>query len=368
MKRALAVFITLSLNIFLISPTYANPIPGKSCYKEGAKEFYKGLTYTCLKYGDKLLWNKGIKLRINTTSVEVNDTKPPKELIANQKILESFIAKYKTQKIETKYSIEFEPVLSGTKYQKDFSDSLQVGLKILDSLPFRSRHPLSIFIGWNSKWLDEKAAILSPGCSVGTCPGQTKDCKTVVCGDIPTYLFINAKSDLPLNFTEYPSDYWEIGVRGAIPHELGHIALYRSYENLNSNKWGATPQWLKEGWSEYVKVIAYAIYKNISFTKAHVAYVQNGACTQYPIKTFNKLGGSDSKYRGCDRSAGLLATEYLFANIKDYAAIFRVGTKSTNRNSIDLYEVTGIPFDKFAVGADNYIKKAGLPQKWWETT
>lgn len=38
----------------------ATPITGKTCPKLGAKQVYKGKTFTCIKSGKKLVWNKGV--------------------------------------------------------------------------------------------------------------------------------------------------------------------------------------------------------------------------------------------------------------------------------------------------------------------
>lgn len=44
----------------VVSVSAAMPVAGKSCPKLGAKQVYKGKTFTCIKSGKKLMWNKGV--------------------------------------------------------------------------------------------------------------------------------------------------------------------------------------------------------------------------------------------------------------------------------------------------------------------
>jgi hypothetical protein len=60
-KRVLAFLSILSL--FLSSPLIpvnAAAKAGAKCIKAGNTEVVKGKTYTCVKSGNKLVWNKGV--------------------------------------------------------------------------------------------------------------------------------------------------------------------------------------------------------------------------------------------------------------------------------------------------------------------
>ncbi len=63
MKRALALLVALSfMGTFLTVPAIAAVKAGASCPKVGKTSVASGKTFTCVKSGKKLLWNKGIAL------------------------------------------------------------------------------------------------------------------------------------------------------------------------------------------------------------------------------------------------------------------------------------------------------------------
>ncbi len=54
----------LSLIIAVGSSSWASAVvkAGQSCTKAGISSTYKGVKYTCIKSGKKLVWNKGVKV------------------------------------------------------------------------------------------------------------------------------------------------------------------------------------------------------------------------------------------------------------------------------------------------------------------
>lgn len=63
MKRLLvAILMAATLAISALPNAYAAVTPGSKCSKAGIKQDYKGKTYTCIKSGNKLVWDKGIKV------------------------------------------------------------------------------------------------------------------------------------------------------------------------------------------------------------------------------------------------------------------------------------------------------------------
>jgi hypothetical protein len=64
MKRSLvAILMAATLAISVLPNAYAALTPGSKCSKAGIKQDYKGKTYTCLKSGNKLVWDKGFKAK-----------------------------------------------------------------------------------------------------------------------------------------------------------------------------------------------------------------------------------------------------------------------------------------------------------------
>lgn len=55
-----SICLSLLFAFSLMTEASAAVSPGTSCSKAGAKQVYKNKTYTCIKSGNKLIWNKGI--------------------------------------------------------------------------------------------------------------------------------------------------------------------------------------------------------------------------------------------------------------------------------------------------------------------
>ena len=65
MRRKLAALISLSLILWTLPATIAaaaNPKAGAKCSKAKQVKIYKGMSYTCIKSGKKLVWNKGVEV------------------------------------------------------------------------------------------------------------------------------------------------------------------------------------------------------------------------------------------------------------------------------------------------------------------
>ncbi|MBU3692620.1 MAG: hypothetical protein FGM47_03770, partial [Candidatus Nanopelagicaceae bacterium] len=60
MKFGRVIAAALSLALLASTPVFSAVKPGASCKKVGQKTVSKGKTYTCIKSGKKLIWNKGV--------------------------------------------------------------------------------------------------------------------------------------------------------------------------------------------------------------------------------------------------------------------------------------------------------------------
>ncbi|NBP22945.1 MAG: hypothetical protein EBV39_06045, partial [Actinobacteria bacterium] len=80
MRRKLAALISLSLTIWILPATTAvaaNPKAGAQCSKANQVKIYKGMSYTCIKSGKKLVWSKGKKVTSAKTSSTTSATPTP---------------------------------------------------------------------------------------------------------------------------------------------------------------------------------------------------------------------------------------------------------------------------------------------------
>ena len=61
-RYAVTILLALSLSVSTLPMANAAVTAGSKCSKAGVKQDYKGKTYTCIKTGNKLVWDKGIKV------------------------------------------------------------------------------------------------------------------------------------------------------------------------------------------------------------------------------------------------------------------------------------------------------------------
>ena len=63
MRKFGALTIALSMVLFLATPANAAVKPGTKCTKQGQTSTSAGIKYTCVKSGNKLVWNKGVPVK-----------------------------------------------------------------------------------------------------------------------------------------------------------------------------------------------------------------------------------------------------------------------------------------------------------------
>lgn len=77
MRKYIATFLTVVFLVSLGLPANAFVKPGTSCKKLGQTSIYSGKKYTCIKSGNKLVWDKG-KLPNQTNAKVTRETYAPK--------------------------------------------------------------------------------------------------------------------------------------------------------------------------------------------------------------------------------------------------------------------------------------------------
>ena len=84
-NKFLIFFLSLIVALTLSIEASAAITPGAKCSKVGVKQVYKGKTYTCVKSGKKMVWNKGLVVLKPTPTITatpkpkstLNSTPPP---------------------------------------------------------------------------------------------------------------------------------------------------------------------------------------------------------------------------------------------------------------------------------------------------
>ena len=70
MRKLIAGLILLSLALIPVSPAFAAAKAGAKCVKIGSRETVKGVQFTCIKSGTKIIWDNGKKT--TTTKENIN--------------------------------------------------------------------------------------------------------------------------------------------------------------------------------------------------------------------------------------------------------------------------------------------------------
>jgi hypothetical protein len=73
-----ALLVALAVSLFPVSAESAQKItPGSNCKVANQKIVYQGKTYTCIKSGKKLIWNKGVAVKKTTATATATATATP---------------------------------------------------------------------------------------------------------------------------------------------------------------------------------------------------------------------------------------------------------------------------------------------------
>ena len=80
MKKPISLFVTLTFTFAAffhpVASAAKTPKTGAPCTKLKATQIYKGKKYTCIKSGKKLVWNKGVVVKVTPTPSQTASATP----------------------------------------------------------------------------------------------------------------------------------------------------------------------------------------------------------------------------------------------------------------------------------------------------
>ncbi len=80
MKKPISLFVTLTFTFAAffhpVASAAKTPKPGATCTKLKGTQIYKGKKYTCIKSGKKLVWNKGVVVKVTPTPSQTASATP----------------------------------------------------------------------------------------------------------------------------------------------------------------------------------------------------------------------------------------------------------------------------------------------------
>ena len=364
MNKRLIAFLSV-LSLFLsspISPANAAAKAGAKCTKSGNIEVVKGKTFTCIKSGKKLVWNKGTASKGSDSNTDIFSLSllNMKKSMIPQPIKQPFKYHYSPNAIESyKTIVEKELELSMSYFASVYKETKQFNVF------YGTEKDLDWIIeAWKVYDLDKNGYTANDyrGRIERSKKGSSDPNNSLVIGSVPS-------QDGQSHFSILRHSLRPNNTPAFIAHEAIHIVQ----QNLTQSKTDRMPCWLREGSAELFSLfIVSEIYGADSARKTKEQSVMNGyqfASYEVEIRKFNKaewfdhIKGLEGNFRDvCDVSkflsygTGLLLSEALmaesgFAKMMDFWRAFsldkdwRDSFKSIYGVDVDVwYKTKGIPY------------------------
>ena len=386
MKR-LAGFLILVLSLSSFSAqASSNPKPGAKCASQGVTKVYKGKTYTCVKTGKKLIWNKGTAVKA-APKVPSPSPSPTASTVSK----EIFLPWSQQFLIETVSENAFKSFLdwsrdqaqSPKKHQLITQESLR-DYKVLEDLRKMDELTSGIFsqyfksksvtvLGSDEQWLVSQ--ILSSGGNLRNSQGRCNERydNYAICMNRDSHFGIVILEDCSIS--NHPNN---CGV-SLLPHEYFHLVQLNLANNVEGAHWNygddyakyTFPHWLVEGSANFVAAAITSIRLNgrysdfrarslSSFPRApHMA----NALIDYEIRTPNQ-GWDDGLY---SYNIGHIATEYIVASIgfKKFLQIWE-DFATTKNFYISFEKIAGISVSTFYSNFEGARQSLRIPPVTWK--
>ena len=323
-KRLIAFLSVLSLSL-LLTPVNAAVKVGGACTKAGITSVASNKTYTCIKSGKKLVWNKGVN---NPT---VDSVVTPK--------IEPFVAWSTKFEINSliKSAIDSTNSYAGiVRSDNSYEIAIQNSVRepdrkwITGMLDYSNgffskieREKLKIFLGNSHEW--SKGSVKNAGVSFGDpngaypCSNGTQDAYCAGYKNLILLIFLN------------PLQTWDIGRRSTPAHELFHTIQFSllgyNIHGIGPDHPQRVPMWFVEGSANYfgyymVEKLGFDTYKN--GRNKQVRYNSE-------YRDIKPLSSYDN-YETNPYGIGQAATEYIIASVgfESLLNIFKfTGTEGT---------------------------------------
>jgi hypothetical protein len=327
MKLRVFVFVAL-LPLVLVAPVSNAAVKaGSACTKQGVKQISGGKSFTCIKQGKKLVWNKGVVLAkatvpnaatpspaasvaalpSPTATVSKISFTPWATSFATDDMVAAALAKTSeflgNVKPSSSYTLTVDPLVTASDREwitkmldytnGAFSDVLQGRVKI--------------FLGTNHDW--SASTLRSAGTWVGD-PGSPYPCSNGVndayCAENDIALLIY--SDIYKPNSNYR---WDVGRRSTPAHELFHnVQFALGGRNVGPNDPTHIPRWLMEGSAAF---FGQYIVEKLDLDKYSVG--RNRQITESPsYRTVMPLVQYDN-FNSDPYGIGQAASEYLIASV-----------------------------------------------------
>jgi hypothetical protein len=382
--RPIAVLISL---VLVVPNSYAAVKAGSSCSKAGIKSVSTGKTYTCVKSGKKLVWNKGVAITVakpapTASAAPVKPTTPVKQAApitpwsstaTADEISEAAQANFrswaaKNMQPTTKHKLILQDGVPSSR-AANFSAADKLGSQIFGE--YLTEGSVTV-IGSDEKWVVQR--LKENGGNYNGCAYSAGNPGLDYCLDGGGTQGYVVKSDVAFQPQNLGSDGSSL-----LAHEYFHIVQYQMADRIkkqtikdgNAASKNLFPAWLIEGSANFVGFSVAAMAMGSTYGESRQAMfryappepsMNRNALEDYEIR--NGPGNNSPTY---PYIAGQLASEFIVASVgfEKFLQIF-TSFKQTNDFDKSFKLAIGISKEDFYEKFEKARINLGLQEVSWK--
>ena len=377
------ILITLALTLIPTSAISAQKITsGSTCKVLNQKVVYQNKTYTCIKSGKKLVWNKGVAVKKPTPTATPSPTSEKTPTIDNSFV--PWSTEFANENVSERAFKSFldwskEQALSPRKHQVIVQDTLK-DFKLVEDLQKIDKFTSGLFsqyfktksvtvFGSDEQWVISQ--IFASGGNLGS-QGRCNERLDflLMCMNRDRHFGMVVLNDCLLS--KCPPNFPYI-----LPHEYFHLVQLNLADNVEGQHWNygseeaknSFPHWLVEGSANFIASAIASIYLDGKYSEFRRPSISNrtewrNALVDYEVVTPDQ--GWD-EIRTYSYNIGHIATEYIVASIgfkkfleiwKDYAV--------TKNFYLSFERITGISTTTFYSKFESARQSLRIPPVTWK--
>ena len=344
------ISIVIILTTLSLAPTHAAVQAGSACKKAGITTTASGKTFTCIKSGKRLVWDKGAIIKkfpsppIQPSNSVNTNTKRYSQALIIQKFIDD------AQKIDTSTQLNPRWIYEGEtneNIKKPTEEGLNKAIKFYFQLGFTT-DGFMVFVTKSEPWLREQ--MVENRCTLNTYLDALGWYAPFSCQDGGSYIVARHWSSVSLTG----------GLKGlAFQHVLAHEYFHMIQQTYSGRYGNVAPIWFWEGGAHFYSVVAYSTWNSDKNYEDWLDYLLKvwrddtyEQCKQVRLQEIPNTGTWES--RRCGYSKGAKAVEYFVSKYgsdkykqiltllssNDFNSAFE---KATNQKLSDFY----IEVDKF---------------------
>jgi len=380
---ARGLLISLAVALIPVAAVSAQKItPGSTCKVLNQKVVYQNKTYTCIKSGKKLVWNKGVAVKKPTPTATPSPTSEKTPTIDNSFV--PWSTEFANENVSERAFKSFldwskEQALSPRKHQVIVQDTLK-DFKLVEDLQKIDKFTSGLFsqyfktksvtvFGSDEQWVISQ--IFASGGNLGS-QGRCNERLDflLMCMNRDRHFGMVVLNDCLLS--KCPPNFPYI-----LPHEYFHLVQLNLADNVEGQHWNygseeaknSFPHWLVEGSANFIASAIASIYLDGKYSEFRRPSISNrtewrNALVDYEVVTPDQ--GWD-EIRTYSYNIGHIATEYIVASIgfkkfleiwKDYAV--------TKNFYLSFERITGISTTTFYSKFESARQSMRIPPVTWK--